>query len=203
MISVVEAVDLAAQIYTGQGFDRVENTDDDYYGIKQVGDCLTFTFRGSKSAIDWLRDGLASPYDHPLIGHVHFGAWLGMQDVLDDVMPLITKVKSVSIQGHSLGCMRAAFTAGICLYYGIKIDQLVMAAPPKGGYQKLHDMLAAIPSLVALRNEWDEVPELPAPLPGFPWCEMAKYTDIAVHDDIDPHSSINYQAGARLLFSAA
>jgi hypothetical protein len=70
-----------------------------------------------------------------------------------------------------LGCAHAAIFAGLCAINGLRVDLLCLFAPPRMSYQKLRDILEAhVGTILAFRNGFDPVPEVPWSIPIFePW----------------------------------
>lgn len=210
MISIEKAGELCAAVYgtiSPDAFDRVFVGGNITVGYKLVDGMATFTFAGSETKVDWVRDFLAVPYDHPTLGTLHLGFWEGMDYVFHDMGPELTD--HIAIEGHSLGCAHAAIFAGLCITAGHRVEQLIMFAPPRPGYKKLHDIIqTGCNYVVGFHNGLDPVPELPIPLPVEPWCHVTSLVKIWVPpsdllDVIVPsdwHNLDLYRKGTKDLF---
>ena len=141
-----------------------------YCGVVVLSDRKILAFRGSITGTDWLHDFEAIPMTKPMVGTVHEGMWLGVDDMFERLNLHAGDV--VSIVGHSLGCAHAAYTARLCLLRGIKVDQLYLLAPPRMGYQDFHDGLRSVGDLRAWHNGFDPVPDVPITTPHMPWAQF-------------------------------
>lgn len=187
-ITPVQAVTLSQAIYapvTPGVFSKTWTFGGINVGYALANGCATFTFAGSECTKDWVRDFRAVPFKHPLLGTLHQGFWDGMDCVLDELQPYFADGVPVSIQGHSLGCAHAAIFAGLCAINGLRVDLLCLFAPPRMSYQKLRDILEAhVGTILAFRNGFDPVPEVPLSIPFFePWVAIADLITLTEYPD--------------------
>ena len=183
MISVPYAAYLSEAIYDPVApsvFAQIIQVSGVVCGYKQIDETNTFTFRGSTSVEDWLRDFDAIPYDEPVLGRIHAGFWRGMEKMFAQLRPLLTG--PISIQGHSLGAAHAPLLAALCAEEKIPVEQLVLLAPPRPGYQQLRDLVQAhIGIKRAFVNGLDPVPALPPATMAEPWRQTVDM--ILLHED--------------------
>jgi pimeloyl-ACP methyl ester carboxylesterase len=182
MIPVAKAGDLCAAIYgsiTPGVFNKTFTAGQITVGYALINGVATFSFAGSESVFDWLRDFIALPFNHPLLGTVHQGFWDDMDAVWLELQPLLTG--NIAIQGHSLGCAHAALLTGLCGVNKIHVGQLTLFAPPRPGYAQLKDIVQKnCDRVVSFWNGIDPVPQVPLPLPDQPWKHVAPLTRIVV-----------------------
>jgi pimeloyl-ACP methyl ester carboxylesterase len=175
MITIQKAGDLCAAIYgsiTPDVFDKTFTAGQITVGYVMVDGVSTFSFAGSETIFDWLRDFVALPFKHSLLGIVHQGFWDDMDAVWMELQPLLKG--SIAIQGHSLGCAHAALLAGLCGVNKIRVGQLTLFAPPRPGYVQLKTIVQnGCDRINAFCNGLDPVPQVPIPLPDQPWIHVA------------------------------
>lgn len=137
------------------------------------GEIARFSFAGTRDARDVLDDVLALPVFVPGIGHVHYGFYLGMLTMFNEHLAPLCRGRTVSAEGHSMGCSHASIFAALCARYSIPVDTLVLLEPPRPGYA---DFAAVVRGHVqhglAFRNARSPVTSLPAPLPFFRWAHI-------------------------------
>lgn len=211
-ITPVQAVDLCQAIYapiTPGVFSKTWAFGGINVGYALVDGCVTFTFAGSECRADWVRDFKAVPFKHPQLGTLHQGFWDGMDGVMEELHPYFAASVPVAIQGHSLGCSHAAIFAGLCATHGLRVDLLCLFAPPRMSYQKLRDILKAhVGKILAFRNGFDPVPEVPLSIPIFePWVSIADLITLTEYPasriDVFAYHAIGlYQAGVRKRYPA-
>ena len=209
-ISQVRAVKLCQAIYAPVApgvFDEVLSINGITVGYKLVNGCSTFTFAGSECKRDWERDFDVVPFHHPLFGMLHSGFWRGMEGVADILPSRITSDRSVSIQGHSLGCPHAAYFAALLIQRGIHVEQLCLFAPPRMSDHVLPELLRKhVGAIYAYRNGFDPVPEWPKAIPFVaPWVEIADLITLTAMpanrwDVFDYHAVQLYVEGVEKLF---
>lgn len=207
MITVKKAGDLCAAIYgtIAPGvFDKTFSAGQVTCGYAFIDGVATFTFAGSETSTDWVRDFTAIPYEHPYLGVLHLGFWEGMLDAWLETKDLLKG--DIAIQGHSLGGAHAQIFAGQCGIAGIRIGKLTLFAPPRAGCQRLRGVVVSTcDEIIGFRNGFDPVPHVPIPIIGFPCTHVVELNKIFVPpggsltwDDIDPmdwHSLDLYRKG--------
>ena len=175
MISPAYAAWLCEAIYDPirpDTFSDVQNHDAVTVGLSSANGMTCITFAGSESGLDWLRDFEAVPWEHPQLGVLHAGFWQGMEPAFEALRPHLCG--PVAVQGHSLGCAHASILAGLCAVNGLRVDQLTLFAPPRPGYAQFRSIVQKhTGKVLAYRNGPDPVPEVPIPIPGFPWMQIA------------------------------
>ena len=94
-------------------FDDGTDSDGICWGVKYLAGADAVIFRGSTTMEDWMRDFdcVARPFGDSRLGPVHPGFWLGMRQVIDELLPLRRPVPLI-IGGHSLGSGRGSVCAG-------------------------------------------------------------------------------------------
>lgn len=116
-----------------------------WVALIRVGDVDVLVYRGSITFQDWARDFFFKPHTmtgHPSLGMVHSGFFLGLEDALARLRPLLRK--RVILVGHSLGAARALLTAALLLDMGLAAEAVVLFGEPKSGYQQLTDFVATL-----------------------------------------------------------
>lgn len=180
MITAKQAAQYCKAIYnpiTPNTFSKIVSVVPLQAGIADIDGVRVVAFPGSQTRIDWLRDLNAQPFDHPELGMIHAGMWEGMDDffaaIKDDLVGELVFV------GHSLGCARAAYLAGLCSVAGIPVSKLFLFAPPRCSFDVLPMMLSGL--VEAYRNGVDPVPMVPFFLPPLEdWHPIGSYTQIFV-----------------------
>lgn len=173
-------------------------------GYALINGVATFTFAGSQYFTDWLRNFNAAPTNHPQLGHIHTGMWKGMETVFSTLRPFM--LGTIAIAGHSLGAAHAAFLAALCAINDIPVAQVFLFAPPRPGYLKMREILAAhVGQIYAYRNGEDPVTGLAPTLPDEPWCDVAdliplnQKPEYGIFNPIGFHSCALYLAGIRAM----
>lgn len=174
MITPFEAATLCKAIYSPvdpAAFSSVMVVDGITAGM--VGNVIAFA--GSQTLDDWVRDFDVLQHDHPQLGVLHAGMWQGMANFFAQFKQISSA--PLVLTGHSLGCSHAAMFAGLCSINGIAVEQLILFAPPRCSFQQLRDMLHDfVPNILAYRNGFDPVPEVPFTIPIIePWHPIADY----------------------------
>ena len=165
MLTVTAILDQYAFLYApavpGAAWDHLLPVDGAYAAIKRVAGTDYVMLRGSQTFLDWWQDfdDLAIPFNDPILGDVHPGARLGVQEIKDQIDALTGD--HVVFVGHSLGAMHAALLAGYRVAAGKPVDGLVMFGEPRSGGPKLSQILAQTP-VQSFRNA------RPANPPGSP-----------------------------------
>jgi hypothetical protein len=166
-------------------FDRVFTIGGIVVGIANVDGVTVIAFRGSECAMDFVRDAEALPIDAGPLGMVHAGAFRGLPEVLAMLRPFMRF--PVVVTGHSLGAMRAAQFAGLCVVHGVQVSGLYMFEPARPGFSTLAELVRAhVPIIVGTRNGRDFVPDLPPPFP-LPYRHIVDLVDLKnPADSLDP-----------------
>jgi predicted lipase len=122
MLKDSEIAQLAHQIYVGPvGFTK-------YFAEEGFGICCAVllnpdenivVFRGTvpTELQNWIQDLLAypAPYKHQTFGPIHLGAFCGLPNVMEEIVPLLNLAVKTTFCGHSLGSQRAALAGAIML----------------------------------------------------------------------------------------
>ena len=141
----------------------------------------TFICRGSKVGIDWARDGAAIPCHHPILGTVHAGFAIGIDDAYAEVRAAATG--RVALVGHSLGAARAMLLAGLFAKAGEPAYQVTVFGCPRPGGEELRDTVCLSGTHPeSYRNESDPVTYVPF-LPGV-FCHVLEPAE--VHGGSEP-----------------
>jgi Lipase (class 3) len=118
MVTEQDIAKLCLAIYEEQqtiDWDQIELPPDGIaFGIKNFDAATAVVFRGSVTAIDWLRDSesIADPLEHDGLGPVHPGFFQGLSELWDRLKPALAS-KHYIIAGHSLGAARASLFTGL------------------------------------------------------------------------------------------
>ena len=125
-------------------FDHFDAGEDDgvCWAIKKLPGFDLVIFRGSVTALDWMRD-LRALATRTRVGHVHIGFWAGMEHVWGDLRPLLTQPAIVA--GHSLGAARAAVLTALMVTDAAPPVARVVFGEPKPGMLDLARLVAAVP----------------------------------------------------------
>ena len=119
--------DLVVALYAYPGapepaWDHLEPGTDDgvYWAYKRLdgegSKVDAFTFRGSTTDFDWVKDALAvadTPHDHPELGPIHPGFFLGIPATLTKIAPLQREDAIQIFLGHSLGAGQACLASAL------------------------------------------------------------------------------------------
>ncbi len=118
------------------------------WAVKVLGDTDVLVFRGSVTLQDWLRDlgAWATPWGHDLLGPVHPGFFLGMEQVYAEVLTFLVPGRDVVVAGHSLGAARATLLTGMMCARGRAPAARVVFGEPKPGFARLQDLLLPVPA---------------------------------------------------------
>ena len=201
MISPKQAAQYCLDTYnTPANFDRWIEVDGVVGGIK--GNVIAL--RGSRVLEDFIRDieGI-EPMHVDGVGTVGTGFYTGIEAFYAQLG--IKAGDSIVLTGHSLGCVHAAYIARLAIMCGVKVEQLILFAPPRPGYLDFHAGLSAIESIEAFHNTeeiiGDIVPDFPSTLPDYPWVQFplikicAKPEGLGQLNPIDWHSCSLYWQG--------
>lgn len=210
MISVLQSALLCQTLYNQNPVDW-----DNYWthgeiicAHKRIGEDDTLTYMGSKLVVDWMRDAAAAvPWWDDEIGFVPYGFWLHLDETLAEVMGVITK--PLTVQGHSLGGVRAREAVAKMLVRKMPVKSLCVFGSPKPGFAnvgRIFDKCGL--DRVSFRNRNDPVPLTPPTLePLLPWAHTEPWTvmdEAPADDDLTPlrdHHITLYIAGAGKLAS--
>jgi hypothetical protein len=154
------------QVYeSGQGDDGI------CYGINVTATENEIYLRGSANLQDWIRDlmavALTRPFEHNVFGPVHFGAFIGMDEAITKIIPLINRKLPILLSGHSLGGQRCALTNAILIQRGFDPTQIrrVVFGSPKAGYKSLLNYIAKS----KVTSYWNVVELMHDPVPVLPF----------------------------------
>ncbi|SDD95872.1 Lipase (class 3) [Bradyrhizobium brasilense] len=125
-------------------FDHFDAGEDDgvCWAIKKFPGVDLVVFRGSVTALDWVRD-LRSLAVRTRVGHVHIGFWAAMEHVWSDLRPLLTQ--PAIIAGHSLGAARASVMTALMVADGAAPIGRVVFGEPKPGMLDLAKIVETVP----------------------------------------------------------
>lgn len=142
-----EIAQICAAIYQPTAivdFDHFDAGEDDgiCWAIKRLPGFDVVVFRGSVTALDWVRD-LRALAVKTRIGHVHIGFSEGMEHMWADARPLISQPCIVT--GHSLGAARAAVLCAMMVLDGTVPVARVVFGEPKPGLLDVAELLKAVP----------------------------------------------------------
>lgn len=178
MLTITAICDLYAYLYTSLPvpagtWDHIIPVDGAYAAIKRVDGIDYVMFRGSRTFLDWIDDfdDMAIPVSDAILGPVHPGFRIGVQQVKDQIDALVGE--HVVIVGHSLGAGHAALYAGYRVASAKSVDAVIMFGEPRPGGPKLSALLAK--TIVksfrnADKNGHDYVTDVPrALLPEIPY----------------------------------
>jgi hypothetical protein len=165
----------------------------------------TFICRGSKVGIDWARDSLAVPAHHPVLGWVHAGFAIGIDEAAAEVASAATG--KIALIGHSLGAARAMLLAGLFAKAGTPALQVTVFGCPRPGGEELRDTVCLSGTHPeSYRNERDPVTYVPF-APGI-FCHVIEPAQ--VHGGAEPgdltifreHHIARYIAGLQATYGA-
>ena len=148
MTSPKQAAQYCLDTYnTPANFDRWIEVGGVVGGIK--GDIIAM--RGSQVLEDFIQDieGI-EPMHVDGVGTVGTGFYTGIESFYAQLG--IKAGDSITLTGHSLGCCHAAYLARLAIMCGVKVEQLILFAPPRPGYLDFHAGLSAIESIEAFHN---------------------------------------------------
>jgi hypothetical protein len=124
---------------------------------REVGDSLVWSFRGSRSLLDWIHDFLIGPWPsahHDEIGPVHAGLGENVAGVIDQIARE-SAGRNVGLAGHSKGAGNAILAAGYLMARGVNVTQLAAFEAPHVaflGNAILPALIARIPHVLATKN---------------------------------------------------
>ena len=162
-------------LYAGTtGFDHVVqvNPAAPFIAIKYLDGLDGLFGRGSKTWLDWIRDGLSEEAraitEYPQLGLIPFGFGMFMPETWAAVKPLLRGLPIVGA-AHSLACPELNYQASAHLIEGGTVAKLALFEPPNAGMAALTALMVPI-DIHAYWNGIDPVPKLPFPLtPHLPW----------------------------------
>jgi len=191
MISALQIAKLCDRVYTEtSGWDRYWTINDVVIAHQVVDGVDVFVLRGSKEAIDWMRDAAAAiPVWHSQLGFVAAGFIIGIDEVFDVILPVIKAgTGKVAICGHSLGGSRARLLAAKCVVNGVKVDYLCVIGSPKPGFANVRRVIEKSGMVhESFRNRNDPVPLVPGLSPMWEHTEPWQAVSSApAPDDVEP-----------------
>lgn len=165
MISSSQAVDLAAAIYDPidkTKFDTIINVGDIICGVKLLDDTIIFSFAGTETFLDFIKDACMLPVYHKYLGVVAQGFLMGVDTIYKVLSTYLKSATNIAITGHSLGCAHGLLIVGLLIKDGFTVESLDLFAPPKVCDFYLHNtIMAKVANIRAFKNGIDLVPELP------------------------------------------
>ncbi len=204
MISALDLARLCEEIYSSPAasWDHYWDKDNVVAAHRKVEDSDVIIFRGSKDALDWIRDAEGWPTWHNQLGFCHAGFLDEMDDVFAEIRPVIGS--RVIITGHSLGGARARILTALCAYNKIPVERLCTFGSPKPAFANLSRLIQKSGMMhETYRNRNDPVPLLPGILPW--WTHHEDWVALnspAASDDLTPlrdHHIGLYVAGLAVL----
>lgn len=175
MITDHRATELCAALYgritdTPVKFSLIDYGDDDgvCWAVAQEGEDDVVVLRGSVTPEDWLKDVMALPYASRRLGPVHHGFYLGLDNVWNDLQPVLRRNAPTILVGHSLGAARAALLAGFMVTDNRSPVARIVFGEPKPAFQRLADITKDIPTRsyrCGNGQEHDAITDLPFTLP--------------------------------------
>ena len=186
MITPLQSAQLCADIYDQDAtkWDHYWDRDHVTVGHRIIGGEDTLTFMGSKQVIDFLRDAEGWPSWDDELGFCHAGFLAGMDDVLEEIAPVITL--PLTIQGHSLGGARARIAAAKLIIRKKAPARLHVFGSPKPFFANVARVIQkgmAMGTHLSFRNRNDPVPLVPMILPW--WSHTEEWAALDVHADDD------------------
>lgn len=190
MISALQIAKLCDRVYTDtSGWDHYWTINDVVIAHQAIDGVDAFILRGSKEAIDWIRDASALPVWHEQLGFVDAGFAVGMDEVFKTVAPVIAAgTGRVAIGGHSLGGSRARILAALCAVNNVKVDYLCVIGSPKPAFANLRRIIEKSGMAhESFRNRNDPVPLVPCLLPLWEHTEPWQAVDASpASNDLEP-----------------
>lgn len=199
MISDFDIADLCTRIYAPAGeppveWDFFEAGVGDHgvcYGIKRIDGIDYVILRGSKSFLDWRRDGdwWSRPKIDARLGPVWPGFVEAMPEAWQQIQPRIGA--RVVVGGHSLGAARASPLVGLMMIDGCKPLARVVFGEPYPAMQPLANLVAQIPGR-SYRNgdnhHHDLVTDVPYPLPFLNWVRASPLIHVSAQPTVEATS---------------
>ena len=176
-------------------FDILHTENDVYVGIKHFPDVDVVCFRGSVTFEDWVRDAIAvaPPCEHCVLGPIHEGASLGIENVWKFFRPNLRP--GFAVIGHSLGAMRADIFSGFAVVDGCTPSLYVRWGEPRPGFQKLADILKDVPGRSYRnigRHGHDYVTDVPFEFGPFQYVHPQPLLDVTAEPASDDHGTFAY-----------
>jgi hypothetical protein len=137
----------------GRFTDLVMPDDGVCWGLARIGVDDVLCYRGTRTDQDLLRDLFAIPHepaDHPELGDVDLGFFLGMEEAVAKARPLLRG--SITLAGYSLGAARATQAAGLLIASGVMPSAICLFGTPRPGGGRLQRLVSAIPQIWSFRN---------------------------------------------------
>ena len=161
-----------------------------------------FAFRGSQTAVDWLRDAEGWPMWHDRLGFVHAGVLRGLDAVYEAIKGAAGERNA--FVGHSLGGARARVHAAHFVMSGYPVEECHVFGSPRPAFANLRRIIEKSGMKhLSWRNRNDPVPLVPALLPYWEHTEAYGAFDVpADPKDLDPlrdHHMAHYVEGAKQL----
>lgn len=207
MISPLVLAQICADAYADApaGFDHVWEFSGTHAAHRTLAGVEVIVFRGSKDALDWIRDAEGFPVWDDRIGFVHAGFMAGMDDALIAACALPGQK---AVTGHSLGGARARILAALLAYSGSPVTQCTVFGSPRPAFANLTRLLqkSGTPHS-SYRNRNDPVPLVPYLGGLYEHPDQAISLDAApAADDLEPlrdHHIELYIAGLKRVLAQA
>lgn len=157
-------------------------------GFRIVDGFVVIVLPGTQDPPQWEDDFKALPrsIDHPALGRVHSGFWIGIEAFVDALVPALPPGLQIIVIGHSLGAGEAPLIVAELLLRGIAVERMVCFAPPRAGMAQLAAYLSNVPKAL-YRNVGREAPghDLVTDVPVYIWgiaeyCQVGPLTDLTV-----------------------
>lgn len=185
-----------------------------WVALRRLGDVDVLVYRGSITLQDWARDIFFAPHPvvaHPRLGQIHAGFYLGLEDALAKLRPMLRE--RVIVTGHSLGAARAVLTAALLADGGLIPEAVTVFGEPRSGYQQLTDFMAPVPIhsyCNGAAGGHDLVTDVPFTTLPFPFARVRPLIKVSApplpHDDwgaLRFHHIQLYEAGVAQALSGA
>lgn len=188
MIPAATLARLCANLYDdkSEGWLHHFVIEDIVFAHVKVDDSDVLVFRGSITALDWIRDAEGWPAWDSKLGFVHAGFLRHMDDALETVRPFLGQ--KVVITGHSLGGARARVMAALLIVNGLPINQVTVFGSPRPAFENLSRILQKSGAIhTSYRNRNDPVPLVPGILPNWTHPEQwIALNEAPAADDLEP-----------------
>jgi hypothetical protein len=127
-----------------------------YINDTDLGNIEIIALRGSVTLEDWKRDfeAIADPFSHSVLGPVHPGFCLGMDQVCEYILKGSNPAQKRIIIGHSLGAARAAILTGLLTANGTPPISRVVWGEPLSGEAPLKKIISNIPTRSYWNGDW-------------------------------------------------